>query len=321
MSDAQDEILERNREAWNAGRYDAWVAALGPPEAEARVLAADPAFKVRRLLPHMGDVTGKRVCNVQGSHARVAVALALLGAAATVIDFAEENRRYGLELAAAAGVSIDYRLSDAMKAGALGLAPFDFVVMELGILHYHRDVTAFFRVIAGLLAPGGRMILNEFHPANMKLRRQAAADYFNAELLVGDVPNPTGGPERLGQCTLRLWTLGEVVTAAIDAGLVIEKLIELPRLGRSQVPRHVHARRRQARLKTAGQAPALDGGPGASAISASNQANTSCMARSRAERRLPGPTSRAPSSVRGSMAARLATRRRNIASQAASSIR
>ena len=228
MSETDDEVLERNRAAWNAGRYDAWVAALGPPEAEARVLAADPAFKVRRLLPHMGDVTGKRVCNVQGSHARVAVALALLGAEATVIDFAEQNRRYGLELAAAAGVSIDYRLSDAMKAGALGLAPFDFVAMELGILHYHQDVTAFFRVIVGLLAPGGRMILNEFHPANMKLRRQATADYFNAELQVGDVPNPTGGPEKLGQCTLRLWTLGEVVTAAIDAGLVVEKLIELP---------------------------------------------------------------------------------------------
>jgi 2-polyprenyl-3-methyl-5-hydroxy-6-metoxy-1,4-benzoquinol methylase len=227
MSETGDEILERNRAAWNARRYESWVAAFGPAEAEARVLVADPAFKVRRLLPHMGDVVGKRVCNVQGSHARVAVALALLGAQATVIDFAEENRRYGLELAAASGVSIDYRLSDAMKAGELGLAPFDFVVMELGILHYHQDVTAFFRVIAALLAPGGRMILNEFHPARQRLR-QAGVDYFDSEPIVGDVPNPTGSAETLGQCVLRFWNLGEVVTAAIAAGLVIEKLIELP---------------------------------------------------------------------------------------------
>jgi 2-polyprenyl-3-methyl-5-hydroxy-6-metoxy-1,4-benzoquinol methylase len=223
-----DAILDRNRDAWNAGRYEAWVAALGPPEAEARVLAADPAHKLRRLLPHMGDVAGKRVCNVQGSHGRVAVAFALLGADATVLDFADQNRRYGLELAAAAGVAIDYRLGDVMAAGGLGLPAFDWLVMELGILHYHQDVTAFFRVMASLLAPGGGMVLNEFHPVRLKLRPVPGADYFDSQPIVSDVPNPTGGPERLGQCTLRLWTLGEVVTAAIDAGFRIEKLIELP---------------------------------------------------------------------------------------------
>jgi 2-polyprenyl-3-methyl-5-hydroxy-6-metoxy-1,4-benzoquinol methylase len=227
MSEADRAVLERNRAAWNAKRYESWVTALGPPEAEAQVLAADPAHKVRRLLPHMGDVAGKRVCNVQGSHGRVAVALALLGAEATVLDFADENRRYALELAAAAGVSLDYRLGDVMEAGALGLAPFDWLVMELGILHYHQDLGAFFRVLAGLLAPGGRMIVNDFHPVRTKLR-QGVPDYFNAEVVIGDVPNPTGAGESLGKCVLRFWTLGEVVTAAIEAGFVIEKLIELP---------------------------------------------------------------------------------------------
>jgi 2-polyprenyl-3-methyl-5-hydroxy-6-metoxy-1,4-benzoquinol methylase len=227
MSDADHAARDGNRAAWNAKRYESWVTALGPPEAEARVLAADPAHKLRRLLPHMGDVAGKRVCIVQGSHGRVAVALALLGAEATVLDFAEQNRRYALELAAAAGVSIDYRLGDVMEAGALGLAPFDWLAMELGILHYHQDPAAFFRVMASLLAPGGHMILNEFHPVRMKLR-QGMVDYFNAEVVIGDVPNPTGAAESLGKCVLRFWTLGEVVTAAIEAGFVIEKLIELP---------------------------------------------------------------------------------------------
>lgn len=240
MSAAGHAARDRNRDAWNARRYDSWVAAFGPPEAEARVLAADPAFKLRRLLPHMGDIGGKRVCNVQGSHGRVAVALALLGAEATVLDFAEENRRYALELAAAAGVSIDYRLGDVMEAGALGLAPFDWLVMELGILHYHQDVTAFFRVMGDLTRPGGRLVLNEFHPVNRKLLAPraagVAADYFNAELVIGDVPNPTGGAERLGQCVMRGWTLGEIVTAAIEAGWVVEKLIELPDWDEPTVP-------------------------------------------------------------------------------------
>ena len=87
-----------------------------------------------------------------------------------MLDFAEENRRYALELAAAAGVAIDYRLGDVIEAGALGLdGTFDWLVMELGVLHYHQDLARFFAVMAGLLKPGGRLLLDEFHPVQRKL--------------------------------------------------------------------------------------------------------------------------------------------------------
>ena len=65
-----------NRASWNAERYDAWVSAMGSPEVEARTLVADPAYKLRRLLPHLGEVAGQRICSIQGSNGRVAVALA-----------------------------------------------------------------------------------------------------------------------------------------------------------------------------------------------------------------------------------------------------
>ena len=220
-----------NRDAWNAERYDAWVGAIGTPEAEARVLLADPAYKLRRLLPHLGDVMGKRICSVQGSNGRVAVAFALLGGDVTVLDFAEENRRYALQLAAAAGVEIDYRLCDVIEAGALGLEPFDAVVMELGILHYHQDLDRFFVVMAGLAAPGGLLVLNEFHPVQRKLFPRSANgtnDYFRAELVMGEAPNPTGDGRSLGQCALRFWTLGEIVTAVIEAGFRVMRLEEHP---------------------------------------------------------------------------------------------
>jgi 2-polyprenyl-3-methyl-5-hydroxy-6-metoxy-1,4-benzoquinol methylase len=223
-------VRDGNRTAWNAERYDAWVSAIGTPQAEAAVLVADPGHKLRRLLPHMGDVAGKRICNVQGSHGRVAVALALLGARATVLDFAEENRRYALELAAAAGVTIDYHLGDVIEAGSLGLdGTFDWLVMELGILHYHQDIGRFFSVMAQLTAPGGGMVLNEFHPVERKLLQPGAiGDYFFSELVVGQVPNPTGDGRSLGTCVMRAWTLGEIVTAAIDVGFRITRLDELP---------------------------------------------------------------------------------------------
>jgi len=227
-----DPVRDRNRAAWNAGRYEAWVEALGTPLAEARVLMADPRHKLRQLLPLMGEEAGTRICNVQGSHGRVAVALALLGAQTTVLDFAEENRRYALELAAAAGVVIDYRLCDVIEAGSLGLdGSFDWLVMELGVLHYHQDLERFFTVMAGLAAPGGRLLLHEFHPIERKLFQPLAGvapDYFRTELVVGDVPNPTGDGRSLGTCAYRYWTLGEIVTAPIGAGWRIERLEEHP---------------------------------------------------------------------------------------------
>jgi 2-polyprenyl-3-methyl-5-hydroxy-6-metoxy-1,4-benzoquinol methylase len=225
-------VRDRNRDAWNAERYDAWVSALGTPQVEAAAIVADPAHKLRRLLPHMGEVAGKRVCSVQGSQGRIAVALARLGAEATVLDFAEENQRYAMELAAAAGVAIHYHVGDVMEAGALGLAGrFDWLVLELGILHYHQDLTRFFAVLAELAAPGGRLLLNEFHPVQRKLFAATpgmVADYFHTELVEADVPNPVGDGRSLGTCAYRFWTLGEIVNAVIAAGFSLERLDEHP---------------------------------------------------------------------------------------------
>ena len=229
MSDGRD-MAQRNREAWNAERYKSWVAAIGTPDAEAAKIAADPRHVPRRLLPHLGDLNRKRICSVQGSHGRVAVSLALLGAKVTVIDFSEENRRYAMELAAAAGVAIDYRVCDVIEAGTLGLdSSFDAIVMELGILHYHQDLDRFFAVMASLAAPDALVLINEFHPVQRKLFwAPKPRDYFNAALIEGDVPNPTGDGRSLGTCMLRFWTLGEIVTAAIGAGFAVKRLDEHP---------------------------------------------------------------------------------------------
>lgn len=226
MSDA----TERNRAAWNAGRYAAWVEALGAPAEEAARIVANPSHTPRRVLPHLGEVRRQRICHLQGSHGRIATSLARLGAEVTVIDFAEENRRYALQLAEAAGVSIDYRLCDVMQAGGLGLdGTFDALVLELGVFHYHQDLDGFFAVVAALVRPGGRLVVNEFHPVQRKLFQPGAPrDYFRSDLLVAEVPNPTADGRTLGNCAYRHWTLGEIVTAAIAAGFQIERLEEHP---------------------------------------------------------------------------------------------
>lgn len=224
-------IMQANRAAWNAARYEAWRDALGAPAEEALRLQADPERTARRILPHLGSVAGKRICNVQGSHGRLAVSLALLGAQVTVIDFAEDNRRYAAELASAAQVSLDYVLSDIMAAPDLGLGEFDALVMELGILHYHLDIAAFFRALGRLCREGATLVIHEFHPVQRKLFQSYPGrepDYFSADLVQAPVPDPTGQGRVLGECQYRFWTLGEVLGAALAAGFRLTRFQEHP---------------------------------------------------------------------------------------------
>lgn len=219
---------DANRRAWNERRYEAWVSAFGSVEEEAARIADNPQRVLRRVLPYLGDVVGKRICNVQGSHGRLAVALARLGAAVTVIDFSEENRRFALGLAAAASVTIDYALCDVMDAASLGLENrFDVLVLELGILHYHQNIDAFFAVMHQLAIAGGTLILNEFHPVQRKLFwAQGPHHYFQTDLVEADVPNHQPSEPSLGMCLYRFWTMGEILTGLIKAGFELEMLQE-----------------------------------------------------------------------------------------------
>jgi 2-polyprenyl-3-methyl-5-hydroxy-6-metoxy-1,4-benzoquinol methylase len=233
------EIRDANREAWNARRFEAWVEAMGDPAVEAGRIVADPHHVLRRLITHLGDFPNRRICSVQGSHGRVAVALSLLGADVTVIDFAEENRRYANALANAAKVRIRYEVADIMEAGNLGLPPFHTLVLELGVLHYHQDLKAFFGVMARLCEPGGRLVLNEFHPVERKLFHDfgdAPRDYFNPRLVFGEVPNPVSGGENLGTCAYRFWTLAEVVSALLASGFHLNALEEHPDWSNPSIP-------------------------------------------------------------------------------------
>ena len=228
--DAEHSTTEANRRAWNARRYDAWLSAFESPKAEAARIVADPERILRRLLPYLGQVAGKRIWIVQGSHGRIAVALAYLRADVTVINFSQENQRFALELAAAAEVTIDYAVCDVLKAADLnGACDFDVLVLELGILHYHQDLDLFFAVMRKLAVRGGTLVLNEFHPLQRKLFwTQGPRDYFQTKLTEADVPNPDAAGASLGKCLYRFWTMGEIVTAVIKAGFIVDRLDEHP---------------------------------------------------------------------------------------------
>ncbi|RAP74399.1 class I SAM-dependent methyltransferase [Paenibacillus montanisoli] len=234
---------KQNEQSWNTGAYGAWLQRFGTPAEAAAKIKAAPAKRVGTALEHMGEVSGKRIVNLLGSNGNKAVALALLGADATVIDFSQENERYARELAAEAGVPLTYIVADVLKlpSGVLD-GSYDIVYMEFGILHYFLDLAPLFEVVRGLLRQGGKLVLQDFHPVSTKLissrgttanirKHKVTGDYFSSELEEKEVAFAKFTVEQGGEVPkvlLRNWTLGEIVTAVAGGGLCIKLLEELP---------------------------------------------------------------------------------------------
>lgn len=233
----QSENTRINQKAWNQHTYDAWIARHGTPEQAAEKIKKNPVSKLAPLYHHMGNVDGKRIINLMGSHGTKAVSLALLGADATVVDISRENAEYAKQLMEAAGVSIRYIVRDvlALQPEDTGTG-YDMVLMENGILHYFVDLQPLMRQIAWLLQAGGRLVLQDFHPVSTKLitskgkKHKVAGNYFDRVIHQTPVAfsKYLSDKEEAQLVRLRRWTLGEIVSAAAEAGLFVRVLEEEP---------------------------------------------------------------------------------------------
>jgi len=239
---------DSNAEVWRGPVYRAWCTRFGEPEALASELAARPRAKLAGLDVLFDDVLGgferRRILNVMGSNGIKAVALALLGADVTVLDYSPGNAEYARALAQAAGVELRYEVGDVLSLPTMpALAGQALVFAELGIVHYFTDLAPFAAAIASVLAPGGHFVLRDFHPVATKLlsfrgstakvrKVRVTGDYFDTALHAEDAPFAkhldAHDAESVGKVLWRRWTLGEIVTAVASAGLRIVSLVEEP---------------------------------------------------------------------------------------------
>ena len=239
----QTELSKINEAAWNQLAYDAWVNRFGLPEEAAEKIKSDPAARISSLYKYLCPIEGKKIINLLGSNGNKAVALALLGAEATVVDIASENARYANNLARAAGVPLKYIVSDVLELPEKELVPeYDVVLIELGILHYFVDLNPFMAVISKLLNKGGKLVLQDFHPISTKLitskgkKHKVTGDYFDSSLEETEVAYMKFVPgiqylteeekSSFNKALLRKWTLGEVISAIGNQGLCIKLLDE-----------------------------------------------------------------------------------------------
>lgn len=240
-----NETGKQHKAAWEYDAYNFWVRHSGTPQERAAEDKADPVRMLRKYAAYFDRYEGIRIANICGSCGKKAVPLALLGADVIVFDISEENRRYAMETAEAAGVRMNYVVGDVMETDLEKYGGyFDVVFMEGGILHYFHDLDAFMRMMHAMLKPGGKMICSDFHPfikiADIQHFEMPAVGYFSTEIFEAEMAHARFYEEpmrsQIPKCRYRRYNISEIINSIIDAGFCLKRFDEHPAWDNDKLP-------------------------------------------------------------------------------------
>lgn len=219
----------------NRATWDVWAAAHGQDayyDSAGLVAGADSLSEVERagVAAAVGDVAGRDVLHVQCHIGFDAISLARRGARVTGVDFSPVALDKARDLARRCGVAVEFVEGDSMRLPASLHGRFDLAYATIGILCWIPDTAAWMRSVAATLRPGGRLLLIDGHPLYQMTE--------SVDPLVLDFPYVNDGPHaytgtgsyavETGPTTSVQYghSLGEIVTAAVEAGLRIQRLDE-----------------------------------------------------------------------------------------------
>ena len=241
------DLHQANRLSWN----EATRAHNSHKGDQAAFFRAGGSTLYPEELALLGDVAGRSLVHLQCNSGQDSVSLARLGAQVTGVDISDEAISFATRLSADSGVPARFEradLYDWFETARAGGRRFERAFTSYGTICWLSDIGAWARGIAGVLVPGGRFAMVEFHPFAMVFDPQWSPrhDYF----VEGPIHEPDGVGDYVADSgeTLALdayhpgvanfrnpnpafefsWGVGQVVSALVEAGLTIERLEEYP---------------------------------------------------------------------------------------------
>ena len=188
--------------------------------------------------PRLGDLTGLDVVHLQCHLGTDTLSLARLGAkSVTGLDFSAPALAAATQLAQDCDMEISYVEADVYDAvHVLGPERFDLIYTGVGALCWLPDVRRWAAVVSALLRPGGRLFIREGHPVLWSLSDPRDDQlvvleypYFETEGIAFSEPfsyvehdEPLEAPDIVSFNH----GLAEIITAVMDAGLVLEAIEE-----------------------------------------------------------------------------------------------
>jgi SAM-dependent methyltransferase len=228
-----------NRAAWDeaAERYEGWLAE------GIELIRGGGTNLFGAEIELIGDLHERcrRAVHLQCAGGRDTLSLWNLGADEVIgVDFSPRMLDLARRLTAATGAPARWIESDVLATPHELDGTADLVYTGRGSLLWLQDLDAWAAVVARLLSPTGRFVLFEGHPVEWLFDvdadgRWIATDY---DYFGGTEASKGWAPEYIDRLSIgdmdqswkfaRAWTLGEVITALLGAGLRLERVTEHP---------------------------------------------------------------------------------------------
>jgi SAM-dependent methyltransferase len=160
------DLHEENRLSWNA----ATLAHNSHKQDQAGFFKRGGSTLFPEELELLGDIGGQSLLHLQCNAGQDTLSLAALGAEVVGVDISDEAIDFARRLSAASGIPAQFERADVYDwlAQAAGLKrSFDVVFCSYGALVWLSDLKAWAAGLAGVLKPGGRLVVVEFHPFAM----------------------------------------------------------------------------------------------------------------------------------------------------------
>ncbi|MBI5111188.1 MAG: class I SAM-dependent methyltransferase [Rhodovulum sp.] len=240
------DLHEANRLSWNA----ATIAHNSHKGDQAAFFRNGGSTLFPEELELLGDVAGLSLLHLQCNAGQDSLSLARLGADVTGVDISDEAIAFARRLSDESGIPARFEREDLFtwfEQAARDRRLFDRVFTSYGTICWLSDLDRWASGLAGVLKPGGRFAFIEFHPFAMVFNEQWQPhyDYFRSAPVeedgVGDYVAQSGdgltpGASEVGVVDFRnphrsyefYWGVGDVVSALIRAGLILERMVEFP---------------------------------------------------------------------------------------------
>jgi SAM-dependent methyltransferase len=242
------ELHEENRLSWN----EATKAHNSHKGNQAKFFREGGSTLFPEEMELLADINGLSLLHLQCNAGQDTLSLAKLGAVVTGVDISDEAIAFAQKLSEESGIPATFHRADVydwLEEARQGNERFDLVFCSYGALCWLSNVKIWANGIASVLKSGGQFVMVEFHPITLifdwdwthKFPYFSEGKPLTWKDGIGDyVANSDEGltpwgyekgienfrnPYRTHEFT---WGIGEVVTALLEAGLILEVLKEYP---------------------------------------------------------------------------------------------
>ena len=227
------------RAAWDeaAERYEGWF------DEAVELIRGGGSNLLPVELDLIGDLRGRcrRAIHLQCAGGRDTLSLWTAGAGEVVgVDFSPRMLELAARLTAATGAPARWVEADVLDTPHDLDGTADLLYTGRGAILWLQDLDAWAAVLRRLLAPEGRLVIFDGHPAEWLFDADADGRWLltDYDYFAGAEASRGWAPEYIDRLSIpdddqhlkfaRSWTLGEIVTALLGAGLRLERVTEHP---------------------------------------------------------------------------------------------